>query len=305
MPFPFQDETKILDFTNRQVVGDSYIHLPNGVTHYQLSNDAPLSLGDGVGVRDVVLVHGFSVPCFIFDPTHQFLTDAKFRVLRYDLFGRGFSDRPRTRYNMELFIKQLHDLLDALRFTSPVHLIGLSMGGPIAVTFTARHPGRVRSLTLIDPSGVKPVSLTPLLKLAKMPVVAEAVFGWMGTEGMVRAAGRDFYDPKLVEHFIDKYRVQMQYKGFKYALLSSVRNNMLGSFINSFERVGKMDVPVLLLWGREDGTVPFEHSDDLRAVMPNAEFHVIEECGHIPHYEKPEEVNPILLNFLENANAVK
>jgi pimeloyl-ACP methyl ester carboxylesterase len=221
-------------------------------------------------------------------------------VLRYDLFGRGFSDRPRTRYNMELFIGQLYDLLDALRFTSPVNLIGLSMGGPIAATFAARHPERVRSLTLIDPTGTRPISLTPLLKLAKVPIVAEAVFGWMGTEGMVRAAGRDFYDPKLVEHFIEKYRVQMQYRGFKRALLSSVRNNMLGSFVNSFERVGKMELPVLLFWGREDGTVPFEYSDDLRAVMPNVKFHVIEKCGHIPNYEKPDEVNPILLKFLKN-----
>ena len=292
MPFPFRDENKVLDDISRQVVGDLYFQLANGVTHYQLSNPD--------SENTVVLVHGFSVPNFIFDPTFEFLTRSGCRVLRYDLFGRGFSDRPRARYNMDFFVKQLHDLLDALRFTSPVNLVGLSMGGPIAGTFTASHPERVKTLTLIDPSGVKPISLTPLLGLAKIPILAEAVFGWMGTESMVTSAGRDFYDPKLVDHFIEKYRIQMQYKGFKRALLSSIRNNMLGSFVNSFEQVGKMDLPVLLIWGREDNTVPFEHSDDLRVVMPNAEFHVIENCGHIPHYEKPDEVNPILLDFLKN-----
>jgi pimeloyl-ACP methyl ester carboxylesterase len=46
--------------------------------------------------------------------------------------------------------------------------------------------------------------------------------------------------------------------------------------------------------------VPFEHSGGLLAVMPGAEFHVIENCGHIPHYEKPDEVNPVLLEFLRN-----
>jgi pimeloyl-ACP methyl ester carboxylesterase len=120
----------------------------------------------------------------------------------------------------------------------------------------------------------------------------------MGTEGMVKSAGRDFYDPKLVGLFIEKYKVQMQYKGFKRALLSSIRNNMLDSFVNAYEQVGKMDIPVQLFWGRDDATVPFEHSNDLRAVMPNVEFHVIENCGHIPHYEKPDEFNPILLEFL-------
>ena len=273
----------------RKAIGGSYISLSDGVTHYELSNpDAE---------NTVVLVHGFSVPSFIFDPTFKFLTDSGFRVLRYDLFGRGFSDRPHIRYNSDLFDKQLSDLLHALRFSSPINLIGLSMGGPITATFTASHPERVRSLTLIDPSGVRPVSLTPMLRLAKIPIVAETVFGWMGTEGMVRSAGRDFYDPKLVDHFIGKYKVQMQYKGFKRALLSSIRNNMLDSFVNAYEQVGKSDVPVQLFWGRDDATVPFEHSNDLRAAMPNVEFHVIEDCGHIPHYEKPDEVNPILLEF--------
>lgn len=292
MSFPYQDETKTLtDATRKDAkAGGTFVSLPSGVTHYELAN--PYS------ENTVVLVHGFSVPYFIFDPTFEFLTKSGYRVLRYDLFGRGYSDRPRTRYNSDLFDKQLSDLLDALRFTSPVNLIGLSMGGPISATFTARHPERVKSLTLIDPSGARPVSLTPMLKLAKVPILAETVFGWMGTEAMVKAAGKDFYDPKLVDHFIGKYKVQMQYKGFKRALLSSIRNNMLNSFVKAYKQVGKMDLPVQLFWGRDDGTVPFEHSNDLRAAMPNVEFHVIENCGHIPHYEKPDEVNPILLEFL-------
>ena len=292
MSFPYRDETEELNDSTRNAFDGSFISLPNGITHYELANPQ--------AENTIVLIHGFSVPSFIFDPTFRFLTESGFRVLRYDLFGRGFSDRPRTRYNIDLFIKQLYDLLDALRFTSPVNLIGLSMGGPVSATFTARHPERVKSLTLIDPSGARPVSLTPMLRLAKVPIVAETVFGLMGTDGMVRSAGRDFYDPRLVDHFIGKYRVQMQYKGFKRALLSSIRNNMLGSFVKSYKQVGKLDKPVQLFWGQDDATVPFEHSNDLRAAMPNIEFHVFENCGHIPHYEKPDEVNPILLNFLLN-----
>jgi pimeloyl-ACP methyl ester carboxylesterase len=73
---------------------------------------------------------------------------------------------------------------------------------------------------------------------------------------------------------------------------------MLESFIDVYQRVGKMDKPVLLFWGRHDHTVPFKHSNTLRAAMPNMEFHMFERCGHIPHYEKPDEANPILLEFL-------
>lgn len=290
MPFPLF-ETKTLNDEARRSASGSFIPLTDGITHYELSNPD--------GEQTVVLVHGFSVPYFIFDPTFDFITQSGFHTLRYDLFGRGFSDRPRLRYNMDLFVHQLLDLLDALRFTRPVSLVGLSMGGPITATFTSRHPQRVRSLTLIDPAGVRPVSLTPTLKAMKLPGIAEAVFGLVGSESLLKSAAKDFFDPEMVGMFLDRYKVQMQYKGFKRAILSSVRNGMLGSFMEAYKAVGKMDKPVSIFWGRNDMTVPFEHSHDLRAAMPNAEFHVIEDCGHIPHYEKPDEFNPILLEFLK------
>jgi pimeloyl-ACP methyl ester carboxylesterase len=55
---------------------------------------------------------------------------------------------------------------------------------------------------------------------------------------------------------------------------------------------------VLLFWGRDDKTVPFAYSADICAAIPQIQFHAVDDCGHIPHYEKPEVVNPILLEFL-------
>ena len=301
MPFPYRDKIKELNDITRKSAGGAFISLPDGVTHFELGGTE-----DG---EPVILVHGFSVPYFIYDPTFEFLSQSGFRVLRYDLFGRGFSDRPRARYNLDLFVKQLADLRDALHFAStgpsagsrPVNLIGLSMGGPIASAFTRLHPQRVRKLVLIDPCGAKPIDATLSLMLARIPLVAETLFGLVGGASMVRSMASDFFDPALVEHFQSRYRIQMQYKGFMRAILSTIRNNMLGSFLEVYRQVGKTDKPVLLFWGRNDTTVPFEHSRDLRAVLPNAEFHAIENCGHIPHYEMPQEVNPILLEFLSKS----
>ena len=82
------------------------------------------------------------------------------------------------------------------------------------------------------------------------------------------------------------------------AILSTIRNGMLDSFVQTYETLGTMNKPILLFWGRKDQTVPFEHSQILCAALPHVEFRIIENCGHIPHYEKPEEVNPLLLDFL-------
>ena len=301
MSFLYRDETQELNDETPRAAGGSFVHLPDGIAHYELSESSPLHSGEGGGAKSfVVLIHGFSVPYFIYDPTFEFLTQAGFRVLRYDLFGRGFSDRPYVNYDLDLFVKQLADLLAALHIARPVSLIGLSMGGPIAAAFTTRYPLRVNKLILIDPIGAKPISLSPILKAAKLPIIGELGFGLVGGESLAKSVASDFFAPALVAKLQSKYMIQMQYKGFKRAILSTIRNDMLGSFMNVYERLGKMDKEILLLWGRNDATVPFEHSHLLCAVLKDATFHAFNDCGHIPHYEKPDDVNPILLEFLKD-----
>lgn len=296
MTFPPLIETEDLTEAVRANAGGSFVQLSDGICHYELGpHPLPLSHRER---GTVVLIHGFSVPYFIWDPTFDFLTQSGFRVLRYDLFGRGYSDRPRVRYDIHLFVRQLKDLLDALGITEPVHLAGLSMGGPISAAFVEQYPERVKSHILVDPAGAKPLTLSPLLKLAKIPVLADLALGLAGDGSLLKGIASDFYDPALVKQFIGRYRPQMRLKGFKRAILSTLRNGMLDSFYETYQRVGTLHKPTLLIWGRNDATVPFEHSALIRQAIPHAEFHVIENCGHIPHYEKPEEVNPILYEFL-------
>lgn len=293
MLFPVRNETKEINADARNSAGGSFIQLPGGITHYETSGNESSDI--------VVLVHGFSVPYFIYDPTFEFLSRSGFRVVRYDLFGRGYSDRPQAKYDIDFFVAQLAGLLDALRISSPVSLVGLSMGGPIVSTFAVRHPERVRNLVLIDPAGAKPISMSPLLRAAKLPKVAEAVLYLVGSDFMVKSIAKDFFDPALVAHFQEKYSVQMQYKGFMYAILSTIRSGMFRSFLDTYRQLDTIETRVLLFWGRNDKTVPFEHSTLVREAIPNLEFHAIEGCGHLPHYEKPEQVNPILLEFLRQA----
>jgi len=289
MTFPYLDETHELNETARRAADGSFVALTDGVTHYELGGDPNGS--------SVVLVHGFSGPYFIFDTTFEFLTNAGFRVLRYDLLGRGFSDRPRAEYDIRLFVRQLKELIDTLGFTQ-INLVGLSMGGAISAAFASQYPHYVIRHVLIDPAGGKPVALPAFIKALKIPVFGELAFGLFGSAGMLKGVASDMFNPEVVERFQKQYRIQMQFKGFKRAILSTIRSGMLESFYETFARLGELKKPTLLFWGRQDKTVPFHHHEAIRQALPHAEFHVIENCGHIPHYEKPEIVNPILLEFL-------
>jgi pimeloyl-ACP methyl ester carboxylesterase len=291
MPFPYFDETTALNQATCKEANGAFIQLSDGITHYQLGGDKNSEV--------VVLVHGFSVPSFIYDPTFEFLSKQGFQVLRYDLFGRGYSDRPNLQYDIDLFVKQLRELLDALNFQK-VHLVGLSMGGAITAAFIEQYPRYVAKHVLIDPSGAKAIALSKLLQVVKLPVVGELLLSLFGSASMIKSVAGDLFTPALVQHFQEKYAIQMQYQGFKRAILSTLRNGMLDDFLETYKRIGALKKPTLLFWGRQDATVPYAHSEIVMQMMPHAQLYTIEDCGHIPHYEKPDEVNPILLTFLKS-----
>ncbi len=251
--FIYRGETRDLDETARAAASGSFVGLPQGCTHFELGGPA------GSALPTVVLIHGFSVPYYIWDPTFEALTSASRRVLRYDLFGRGYSDRPHTAYNIQLFVRQLTDLLDALKLGT-VDIIGLSMGGAIATAFSVEHPERVRRLALIDPVGTEAMPLNLLYKTALLPGISELILGLLGTEKMVQSLATDFYDPSQVESFRERFRVQMQFRGFKRAILSTLRNKTVNGFPEIYKRLGQLSMPVLLLWGREDQTLPIAQS---------------------------------------------
>jgi pimeloyl-ACP methyl ester carboxylesterase len=102
----------------RQAASGSFAHLSDGFTHYEIAG-----LGSS---RVVVLIHGFSVPYYLWDKTFDPLGRAGFCVLRYDLYGCGLSDRPHEHYNADLYDRQLSELLTSLRVQTPVDLVGAS-----------------------------------------------------------------------------------------------------------------------------------------------------------------------------------
>jgi pimeloyl-ACP methyl ester carboxylesterase len=265
------------------------IHLPHGNTYYELAGPP-----DGAVV---VLIHGFSVPSYIWEPTFQPLAQADLRPLRLDLYGRGNSARPKVDYTLELFVEQIADLLDALEIHTPVHLVGLSMGGPIAAGFCAAHPERAARLVLIDPAGMIPWTSIRLSAL-RTPGLGEGIFGLFGKKFIVRSQESDFHHPERFRGYGELARPQMLSPGYFRALLSTLRKGPLGDLSELYRQVGEQGREILIVWGQEDRTFPVALGQKALAWMPAARLEVIADAGHIPHYEHPEIVNPLLKCFL-------
>jgi pimeloyl-ACP methyl ester carboxylesterase len=279
-------ETLTMDDEARRQAPGSFVKLSDGVTHYQLG-------GPATGVP-VLLVPGFSTPYNVWDPTYDGLTAAGFRVLRYEHFGRGFSDRPDARYDADFYDRQITELLDALG-VAQVDIAGLSMGGPISGTFANRHPERVRRVLLFDPGYWTGISLPFGLSL---PVLGTYNMAVAVAPGLAQSQWADFAHPSRFPHYLDPYLDQMRYHGFRRAILQTMRNYLTHDVTPEFVRLGKSGKPVLLIWGKSDQDVPIELSGQVRGAIPQAEFHPIDDAAHVPQFEHPEVVNPMVIEFL-------
>lgn len=277
-----------LDAAARRGVPGKFVTLGDGVTHYDVA-------GPDTGQR-VLLAHGFSVPSYIWDSTVTALASAGFRVARYDYYGRGYSDRPDVAYTPDLYDRQMLQLLDSLGWREPVDIIGLSMGGPVTAEFVGHHPDRVRSLTLVDPATGE--NRLPLA--FRLPGVGPVLWQTFAVPGMAAGQLTDFVDPKRWPDWPDRYRIQMRYRGFGRALRSTLIEAGGRKTDSVYARVGALGKPVLLIWGLQDSTVSIKNADGVRKAIPQAQYHPVDRAGHLPHMERTDVVNPILISFLRS-----
>jgi len=286
LPVILNKETEILNEDTRIEAPGEFINLTNGITHYeQFGYDT---------AQTVLLVSGFSVPYYIWDQTFEVLKSQGFHVIRFDFFGRGYSDRPNVIYDKELFTGQIADLLVALNIDEPIDIIGLSMGGPVVTEFTNTYPERVRKVILIDPLH-EPINISVL----NVPVIGKYLMNVYFTPTLPDRQLEDFYNPEEHPGWPDRFLPQMKFKGFRRALFSTLRNYMNEDKLPAYTNLGKLDKEILLIWGEDDKTIPFEGNQRIREVI-ECEFIGVEDAGHVPHLEYPELIHSRIINFLND-----
>jgi pimeloyl-ACP methyl ester carboxylesterase len=279
-------EVKTLDAVTRKEASGSFIQLSDGITHYELA-------GPDTG-RLVLLVHGFSVPYYIWDSTFNFLVKNGFRVLRYDEFGRGYSDRPEKVYDAALYRQQVSELLVKLNIHTVYAIAGLSFGGAVVTDFTLHNLRMVNKIILIDPVYPGDFHMSGPESWVKYKMA-------LSPEDRANGQLEDLKYPNNFPTWAEQYKVQMQYKGFTNALVSTrFHYAPEGGIRSNYRALDALHKPVLLIWGIEDKTVPYPFSDSLRSILKTT-FVLVKDAAHLPHMEKPALVNDRILSFLSQA----
>ena len=284
--YALDPEDKELNQAERERLGGTYVQLSNGMTHYRLTGPA-----DG---KPAVLVHGGTIPIWTWDYQIKALNDAGYRVLTYDKYGRGYSDRPAVTYHQALYKKQLYELVDKLGFTQ-FDLIGLSLGGGTVINFTAQYPQRVGKLVIISPM----INNFKIPSIFKPPVFGEFIARVMGIKVIV-----DRFITLIEGHpdaakYKKLFEEQTTYKGFQQAILSMLRNDAMLDYSKAYQTVGKQKRAILLIWGTGDTEINKEMIGDIRSFLPDLQFKPVEGVGHGIVFQKPDVVNNLIIDFLQ------
>lgn len=218
--------------------------------------------------------------------------------------GYGESDRPRIPYTMEWYIAFLRDLLDALGIERAT-LVGVSMGGGIALGFSLAWPARVSKLVLVDSYGLQ--STVPmhalgylLAHLRPLSAASWELLSW--SRGVVRSSlARLFHDPTVIpEELVDEVWEEVRKPDAGYAFRSFQRSELRWDGLRTvyLDRLRELHTPTLLIHGAEDRLVPVACALEAHRLIRSSQLEIIPACGHWPQREDPDTFNRILLRGL-------
>ena len=249
----------------------------------------------------MVMVHGWAGAAADWAPLLRVLPGGRGeggrRAIAVDLPGSGQSDKPDAPYDMPWFLDFLRTFCAAVGAPTIV-LAGHSLGGLIAVHFTAHFPSMVEKLILVDPYGLRGersrgeslARLGPLVNagffLNRRPVIERAI----RTNVLYRA------EEELVRTAVDSTASSILGPEGARAIARVTRRVVGRLHVDGL--LPAISQPTLLLWGENDRLLPPRWGDAFAALLPRATLHKIPAAGHMPMFERPREVAEKISRFL-------
>ena len=252
----------------------------------------------------IVLVHGFSTPSFVWGGLLDNFLNAGYKVLVYDHYGRGYSERPNIQYDKELYLETLRELIVSQDIQESVHLVGYSMGGPIVGLYADQYPESTKSTTLIAPAGFS-TSIPNMKSWTTMPIIGD--WFWRVFSDRLYGIGnmsetQSSSDPLSINEnqFLPLFQKQLQFRGFNESLLSTIRHFNLFDVREMYLSLSNKKIPMLALWGKKDGVVPYTGSKEYKSIFPEGNFISLEEGTHDITYRQPTIVGQEIIKFIHS-----
>ena len=273
------------DAFRKTIKTGNFRELTNGYTYYQIENR--------FNENTLVFIHGFSVPSYIWDKTYNTAKEKGFKVVKLDLYGRGFSDNPDIDYTDELFANQVIELLQELEIKKATFL-GLSNGGRVISKLADLKPNMIEKLVYVSAS-----SFNSHENNINKSVSKEEVNAFIKNRYPTISSRQlsDFKYPENYPFWDDKYEELLKFKGFARALISTVKNHKNLDLEN--KEISDSNKKVYTIWGDSDSVVIFNDiKDKLNKLLPNRFEYTVPNSGHLPHIENQSDFEKYLFEVV-------
>lgn len=214
---------------------------------------------------------------------------ANYHVIVPDQVGFGKSDKPAIKYRVGTYVDFLDKFMSELKIEHAT-LVGNSLGGWVAALTAIKYPNRVDKLVLADAAGIKPSSVDTSQIYA---------LNYSTRDELRALTPLVFYNTALFagEAAIDQAMT---------ARLAAGDGNTINSLIESIRRdedflngrLGSIKKPTLIIWGKQDGLIKLADGERMNREIAGSELVVLDQCGHVPQFEKAADFNKALLAFL-------
>jgi 3-oxoadipate enol-lactonase len=244
----------------------------------------------GSGEETILFSHGLLWSGHLFHKQVDFLKD-RYRIITYDHRGQGKSEVTPSGYDMDQLYEDTAQLIEQLQL-GKVHIIGLSMGGFVAMRLAARRPDLVRSAILMETSAQE----EPNVFKYNMLVGVVRLFGIKSVTSRVMKImfGQKFLnDPARKE---EKRYWANQLNQNKKTIIRAVNGVIQRKGIE--EELANIQCPTLIIVGTQDVATEPDKSEFIHAHIPNSQLVYIDGGGHTSSIEEPEQCNAAITSFL-------
>jgi 4,5:9,10-diseco-3-hydroxy-5,9,17-trioxoandrosta-1(10),2-diene-4-oate hydrolase len=257
----------------------------------------------GQGNVNIILLHGLGLNLNFWQKNMSTLAQFA-KVYALDLIGFGQSEKEGANYSLDEYVETVISFIKTKKLKNVI-LIGHCFGSAISLKLTNDHPELITKLIMINLPCFS-IDIHIFLRLVTLPIIGKLLASPLSKKALQNVLQLNFHKKqKIDQDLMDEHYLYASSKKSIMAFQKTLQQyvdirGIKKAVLNEAESTKIESIPTLVIWGKDDNIIPISHLEKMTKKITNATVFIFEDCGHMPQFEYPHEVNKLILDFLQD-----